>query len=93
MITNLTMSINEYKTEDQNNFLFMDEKVIRNTQKKLSESLIYRKSIISGTFTNSKSFFPIINLVCQRQCYYVVFQYAPLTKSFMRKFLSQNRNL
>ena len=35
---------------------FMDKKVIRNTQKKISQSLIYRKRIMSGTFTNSKIF-------------------------------------
>ena len=42
--------------EDQNSFSFLDIKLIRNTEEKPCETLVYRKSTFDGVFTNFKSF-------------------------------------
>ena len=42
--------------EDQNSFSFLDIKLIRNTEEKPFETLVYRKSTFGGVFTNFKSF-------------------------------------
>ena len=42
--------------EDQNSFSFLDIKLIRNTEEKPFERLVYRKSTLGGVFTNFKSF-------------------------------------
>ena len=47
-----------FEINDQNNFSFLDVKVIRNTEKAF-EASVYRKSTFSGVFTNFKSFIPM----------------------------------
>ena len=44
-----------FEIKDQNNFSFLDIKIIRNTEKKAFEASVYRKSAFSGVFTNLKS--------------------------------------
>ena len=41
-----------FELENQNSFSFLDIKIIRNTEKKLSETSGNRKSIFSGVFTS-----------------------------------------
>ena len=48
-----------FEIEDQNSFSFLDIKIIRNTEKKAFETSVYRKSTLSGVFTNFKSFIPM----------------------------------
>ena len=48
-----------FEIKAQNSFLFLDIKIIRNTEKKGFEILDYRKNTFSGFFTNFKSFIPI----------------------------------
>ena len=48
-----------FKMEDQNNFSFLDIKIIRNTEKKAFETSVYKKSTFSGVFTNFESFIPM----------------------------------
>ena len=48
-----------FEVEDQNNFSFLDIKIIRNIEKKASDTLVYRKSTFSGVYTNFKSFIPM----------------------------------
>ena len=48
-----------FEIEDQNSFSFLDIKIIRNTEKKVFETSVYRKSTFSGVFTNFKSFIPM----------------------------------
>ena len=45
-----------FEIENQNSFSFVDIKVIRNTEKKPFETPVYRKSTVSGVFSNFKSF-------------------------------------
>ena len=47
-----------FEINDQNNFSFLDVKVIRNTEKAF-EASVYRRSTFSGVFTNFKSFIPM----------------------------------
>ena len=48
-----------FEIEDQNNFSFLDIKIIRSIEKKAFETSVYRKSTFSGVFTNFKSFIPV----------------------------------
>ena len=48
-----------FEIEDQNNFSFLDIKIIRSIEKKAFETSVYRKSIFSSVFTNFKSFIPM----------------------------------
>ena len=45
-----------FEIENQNSFSFVDIKIIRNTEKKPFETPVYRKSTVSGVFSNFKSF-------------------------------------
>ena len=48
-----------FEIEDQNSFSFLEIKIIRNTEKRASETWVYRQSTFSGVFTNFKSFVPM----------------------------------
>ena len=48
-----------FEIEDQNSFSFLDINIIRNTEKKSSETSVYGKSTFSGVFANFKSFIPM----------------------------------
>ena len=48
-----------FEIEHQNNFSFLDIRIIRNTGKKSFETLVYRKGTFSGVFINFKSFIPM----------------------------------
>ena len=48
-----------FETEGQNSFLFLNIKIIRNTEEKAFETSVYRESTFSGVFTNLKSFIPM----------------------------------
>ena len=48
-----------FKIEDQNSFSFLDAEIISNTEKKVFEASVYRKSTFSGVFTNFKTFIPM----------------------------------
>ena len=45
--------------ENQNRFSFLDIKLSETLGKKAFETSVYRKSTLSGVFTNFKSFTPI----------------------------------
>ena len=45
-----------FEIEDHNSVSFLEIKIVRNTEKKASETLVYRKSTFNGVFTNFKSF-------------------------------------
>ena len=77
-----------FKIEDQNSFSFLDAEIISNTEKKVFEASVYRKSTFSGVFTNFKTFIPMT----YKTSYFTVLQYALPMKSFKRK-LSNSRNL
>ena len=66
-----------FEIEDQNSFLFLDIKIIRNTEEKAFETSVYRKSSFNGVFTN----FKILFLRHIKLGYYFsIFQYAHLWK-------------
>ena len=70
-----------FEIEDQNSFLLLDIKIIRNTEKKAFETSVYRKSSFNGVFTN----FKILFLRHIKLGYYFsIFQYAHPMKSFTR---------
>ena len=48
-----------FEIEDQNSFSFLDIKIVRSTEEKAFETLVYRKSKFSVVFTNFKSFIPM----------------------------------
>ena len=50
-----------FEIEDQN-FVFLDIQVIRNTEKKAFEISLYRKSTFSGAFTNFKKISLFFNM-------------------------------
>ena len=45
-----------FEIEDQNSFSFLEKKIIRNTEKRASETSVYRQSTFSGVFTNFSCF-------------------------------------